>query len=170
MLYDEQKNYELSEDFYKKTITIKKKYKDYYGLLLTYSNISSSYIEQERYDDALTYSLNGLTLSEKENIIKYKITFYNLLDSIYTFTNNKTEALKYKKKYILLYDSINISQDSLIIKSILNNTNDSIYQKVKENKEKYESNLYTKNIIILSILGVLILFLVFVIIIKVKRK
>ena len=149
-------------------ISLKKKYNDKNGLLLTYMNLIDCYIAQNKVDEAINYCHTGLNLSKYEESANNKALFYKYLSDLYKLKNDNKNEEYYLILYTQINDSIKQYQDSLVIQSVLKNTdsldfkNDDI-----DTANNVESNLDL--IIIFSIIGILIFILVVILFYK-NRK
>ena len=95
------------------------------------TNIAAAYIEWGKYSKAQKLLLEQIDIAKKYNYQTTLMEIYNGLSVIYESTNKYKESLEYKKKSIVISDSI----QSVEVKN-----------RVNEYKEKYETELREKDI------------------------
>lgn len=87
-------NYSLSEKYFRKSVSLSKKYKSEHYLGVVYANIGRLYLLQNKYDKALKYYQKGSNLELKYNDFAAASRSYADIGSIYVQKENYEYALK----------------------------------------------------------------------------
>ena len=94
------------------------KYKDEFGICLTYLCLGDLKTAEEKYDQAIDYYTNSLTISKKNNILMYLSYCYNSLADVYELTHDYKKALFFQKKFMVVKDRIYNLENSAALAEI----------------------------------------------------
>ena len=91
-------------EFYNKALAICELSKDYEGLVNTINNIGTYYVEEKKYDEALTQFLKGLRFAQIKNLPTKECALYNNLADVYLKKQEYNEAKFYINKALSILE------------------------------------------------------------------
>ena len=178
-IYAEQGDYSKALEYLYKSLRVREEIDDTWGKCITFNGIAEVYLKEKKYDKAIKYTNNCLKLATELDYISRQKSSYKILSQIYSATNN------YKKAYEnhLLFKELNDSMfNTLIVKKTTRLEEQYKYEKKQQTAEleqqkkdivtqseiKYQNTLI--NVFIISLLGGLLTILLFVRLVRIRRK
>ncbi|MEG1572286.1 MAG: tetratricopeptide repeat protein, partial [Bacteroidales bacterium] len=176
IIYQEMGEYEIGKEYLQKAITLAKDTKLPYTQTICLQNLAYLYYEKKEYANSLIYYNQALDLAKKTNIPKIESSILIEMSDVFYQLNHFKKACEYKKKGILLGDSIfgNSKMDRIIALS----------QQFELYKIKTEKKLLSKKLLLSQIstskknivLGILVTLLIlltivtYFVIYKIKKQ
>lgn len=168
-LYDEINERNKALDNYKKSLKISKKLKIDYGVYLNYINLGHVYLEDSLCDKSIEVLEKAHELLPRIQSPTNSKELYESLYETYKCAGNKTKALVYLEKLVIVKDSLN---EALKHREIMDlQTKYDVAKKkatILKLKEKRKNNMLIRYILVsaIIIMGLLLI----IIIIKVKQQ
>ncbi len=172
VVYTDLKEYVLAKEYLLRAAAIKSNGSEINGLANTYNNLGTVYTRLKNYDSAEYYLQLAVKMSRDEGIMPVLKEAYDCYSDLYEQKGDYVNALNYKKKSAVLYDSIT-SIESEVTLSQLENDYLSLSSEKREfesvsNKEK--SNLRLRLYVVSLLLVVIVFGFLFYYIVKVKKS
>jgi signal transduction histidine kinase len=104
------KNYKMALAYYDTTYQRHEKTDNRFGIAEVEHGRGLVYMDQKKYDDALTYITRALTIAKENNARILEIKCYNKLAALWELKGDYKKSLEHFKQYKLLEDSL-FSQD-----------------------------------------------------------
>jgi len=169
MIYLKRSNFKAGENFLLRSIALKKELDDPIGLAESNINLGDLYLATKRYAEAEKHLLLALDISKKLNALELMRDCYKSLSSTHKFRNDIHGAFKYLELYLQYNDSISTEERTRAITEMNARFNSEKNEKeiALLNKDKEKQAALTaeehkrKNIILGSVLGGLLLVIIF---------
>lgn len=104
--YEGLENYDSSVHYYNKAYTLTKSNNDEWGMTEPLMRMGYGYMKLKRLNEAEIFLKEGIGLAEKNNLLTFKRTGYELISAFYEETGNHKKALEAYKKYYEYNDSL----------------------------------------------------------------
>ncbi|MFI5142289.1 MAG: tetratricopeptide repeat protein [Bacteroidia bacterium] len=98
--------FKLSTEFSFKALKLNEELKSQYGITVNFLNIGAAYLKANKFTDAETYCLKGLTLAKTDGYLELVKEGAQKLSDVYQNLSNQKKALEYFKMYIISRDSL----------------------------------------------------------------
>ncbi|GGF10176.1 tetratricopeptide repeat-containing sensor histidine kinase [Flavobacterium limi] len=105
--YKEQKNFDLANECYQKSLALYEEIQNKFGASLALYNIGLLLQEQKKYNEGIRYATKSLEYAQEIGVLDQTFHSEELLSELYQSTNNPEAALLHYKNFIIARDSIN---------------------------------------------------------------
>lgn len=173
-VYYDTQNYTKAEEYYQKALGIREEFGDKKGITTSYVNIGNLYLKQKKYKEAIASHSKALDFAEKIENKEAMRESSNSLAACYEATGDYKKAFEYHKYSARINDSI-INSDFTHQISEMQTKYDVEKKDLEISNQKTalelkEKQNLVKNIIIISVTGILILSIILAILVFRKKK
>lgn len=158
IIYDSLKNYKLASENYTKAIQLHEKYENGVEVADNAKNFAKFLYHQKKYNESITYAKKALDFAEKSDAKLLINETQLILAKSYAAIGNLDLAYQYQLKHIQGKEKIFETEKTKSVFEL-----EKKYQSEKKDKEILEnkSKIFKRNVAVLSLLGLLILFAVY---------
>ena len=144
----------------KRALFLYKKFKNYESVNAMYTNLGRLFFTKKNYKTANVYADSALVISSKSKVLNYKADIFLLKSNILEMEKKPDSALYYYKTYSSVLNKFVNEQRDLKVKELNVQYN---FEKAETEKEQLKEDVTKTRIINFSLLGVLLIFIVFLI-------
>ena len=128
--YEGLEKYDSSVHYYNKAYTLTKSNNDEWGMTEPLLRMGFGYMKLKRLKEAELFLQEGIGLAEKNNLLTFKRTGYELISKFYEETGNDKAALESYKKYYDANDSLQNADNRKMVLDL-----DKKYETAKKEKQ-----------------------------------
>lgn len=160
-IYSSKENNKKALNYYLKSLEIKKEIGEESALAVTHNNLANIYIELGKMVKARQHLEKNLEIAKNINARDKIMKNYRITSKLYAFQNDYDKAYKYQRLYTQLKDTLQAEQNKKRVALI-----EGKYQFEKKKREmEFQKEKKLQNIRLYGILGFLLLFIGFSVVI-----